>query len=106
MPFVITAGAIIFESFMNICYTLSHVRLTQGFVILLLTIQIIRRATCSNNTGSTISVFLNKAKGTSPLYVTGPSLFLASTWFVICYVQLSASLFQAKVAGMRPLSNK
>ena len=78
MPFVITAGAIIFESFMNICYTLSHVRLTQGFVILLLTIQIIRRATCSNNTGSTISVFLNKAKGTSPLYVTGPSLFEAS----------------------------
>ena len=75
MPFVITAGTIIFESFMNICYTLSHVRLTQGFVILLLTIQIIRRATCSNNTGSTISVFLNKAKGTSPLYVTGPSLF-------------------------------
>ena len=77
MPFVITAGTIIFESFMNICYTLSHMRLTQGFVILLLTIQIIRRATCSNNTGSTISVFLNKAKGTSPLYVTGPSLFAA-----------------------------
>ena len=48
--FVITAGAIIFDTFMNICYTLSHVRLTQGFVITLLTIQIIRRATCSNNT--------------------------------------------------------
>ena len=51
--FVITAGAIIFEFFMNIFYTLSHVRLTLGFVITLLTIQIIRRATCSDNTGST-----------------------------------------------------
>ena len=40
------------------------------------------------------------------VYVTGPSLFLASAWFVICSVQSSASLCQAKVACMRPLSNK
>ena len=55
---VITAGAIIFESFMNIFHMLSHVRLTQGFVITLLTIQIIGIATYSNNTGQDPLSFL------------------------------------------------
>ena len=57
---VITAGAIIIESYMNIFHMLFHVRLTQSFVKALLTIQIIGIATYSSNTGQDpLSFFLH-----------------------------------------------